>query len=648
LLQIHRAIQNMVQASNLETVLHTIYDQLQRSYIRFASLSIHHIINENTSQITSYRIVTTGGFWTNTSINKGTVADWKNGTTLYRPDTENDPQGLPEDYLRQAYQIQGIHVRSMLNVPFKQGVLVLRSEQVAAFSPEDIHFIEQISETLSLGVSRAEDFSKQEAQFQALQQSEDFLNQAQSIAHVGNWTLDIKTGRVSLSNELCRIYGLDPSETPTTFDRIMELIHPDDRKFVAENTRRFAETGLTENNEFRVIRPNGGIANLYGQAKTVTNSEGQAITLIGTVQDITERKQMEAERERTQRLRALGEMVAGISHNLNNILTGILGPAQMLQLTHQDPQVLEEVDTIITAGLRARDIVSRLNKGWRTDTETLEATDINQAISEAIQAARPRWKDAPESRGLSIEVHPHLADVPHIQGTQSGLYDIIINLIFNAADVMPKGGLISLTTIQTKDHVRLLVSDTGTGTGTGTGMSAETLERIFNPFFTTKGEVGTGLGLSTVYGTINRWGGKIDVASTLGQGTTFTLDFAIWEGDEIERTEQAPQKATGRTCRILIVEDDEIVTRVLDRTLSSHQIDTVSSSQEALEIFAPNTYDVLITDLGLPHLPGDQLAQQLRQKDPNLITILISGWELLPTDPRRAHFFAFVQKLFTT
>jgi CheY-like chemotaxis protein len=158
--------------------------------------------------------------------------------------------------------------------------------------------------------------------------------------------------------------------------------------------------------------------------------------------------------------------------------------------------------------------------------------------------------------------------------------------------------------------------------------------------------VGTGLGLSTVYGTINRWGGKIDVASTLGQGTTFTLDFAIWEGDEIERTEQAPQKATGRTCRILIVEDDEIVTRVLDRTLSSHQIDTVSSSQEALEIFAPNTYDVLITDLGLPHLPGDQLAQQLRQKDPNLITILISGWELLPNDPRRAHFFAFVQKPF--
>ncbi|MGA1196623.1 MAG: hybrid sensor histidine kinase/response regulator, partial [Candidatus Latescibacterota bacterium] len=250
-------------------------------------------------------------------------------------------------------------------------------------------------------------------------------------------------------------------------------------------------------------------------------------------------------------------------------------------------------------------------------------------------------KDAPESRGIRIEIHQHLANVPPINGTPSGLYDIVINLIFNAVDAMPKGGHIALTTIPIQDHVRLLFSDTGTG------MSEAVLERIFNPFFTTKGDVVTGLGLSTVYGTINRWGGKIDVTSTLGQGTTFTLDFPIWKGDKTPNISQSTQKPTNKVGHILIVDDEDIVTRVLKRTLFEHHVDVVSSSPKALETFLPNKYDILITDLGLPHLSGDQLASQLRQKDPNLTTILISGWELLLNDPRRAHFDFFIQKPFS-
>ncbi|MBT4141181.1 MAG: PAS domain-containing protein [Candidatus Latescibacteria bacterium] len=457
--------------------------------------------------------------------------------------------------------------------------------------------------------------------------------------NIGNWVFDIKTNHITLSNELCKIYGLDPTEKSTTLNRVMELIHPDDKQMIQDRTRDYLETGTPGGSEFRMIRPSGDIVYLYGQSKAIYNSEGQITSLMGIVQDITESKQIQTERERTQRLRALGEMAAGISHNLNNILTGILGPAQMLQITNKDAQIGEDIDTILTAGLRARDIVSRLNQGWRTDTEAQESTDLNQAIQEAVQATRPRWKDAPETKGIHIQINQHLAEIPPLQGTQSGLYDIIINLIFNAVDAMPNGGRISLTTLQTQDCVRLLFSDTGTG------MSMATQRRIFDPFFTTKEQIGTGLGLSTVYGTITRWNGSIDVASTQGQGTTFTLDFAIWEKDQIEYATPTTTKSD-QVGRILIVEDEKVVAQVLNRVLSSHNIDTASSSPKALEIFEPNKYDILITDLGLPHMPGDQLAQQFRQKDPNLVTILISGWELLPNDSRRTPFDFFVQKPF--
>ena len=767
LLQINNAVQNMMQAKDLENVLHTVYQQLHRSQIQFSSLSIHHILDENLCIMKTFRISTAGTFIGGISSNPGAVSDWKKNKIIYRPNVEKDPQGLPQNYAQTIYKNQGYHVRSMLNLPLSKGMLVLRSEQIAAFSQQDMRLIEEIATILSLGIARADDLAQTEAQFQnlrqtlsdvpigiiladpdsviiqsnqasldllgltedqlvgkkaldphwnvihedgsifepkdfpiptairtkqsvsniymgvyrpktkdrvhllvnaavqkdeadqvkrvvcsfmdisklrqttqALQQSQDLLSQAQSMARLGSWTLDPQTNQVHLSNELCKIYGIDTSESITTFDRTLEIVHPDDRQMIIDNARKFIETGIAENNEFRIIRANGDLAYLFGQAQVVTNSDGQVISLMGTVQDITERKQMESDNQRSQRLRALGEMAAGLSHNLNNILTGILGPAQLLLRTTQSSTNQEEIETILNAGLRARDIVNRLSKSWRADTETLEATHIQSVIQEAIKASQPRWKDEPESRGVSIDIHQHFEKIAPVCGTHTGLFDIIVNLIFNAVDAMPAGGHIAFTTTQTPTHVRLLVSDTGFG------MSEDTLERIFDPFFTTKKDIGTGLGLSTVYGTINRWGGAIDVTSTPRQGTTFTLDFRIWEDNIVTPSNEVAPNATNKVGRILLVDDEEIVARVLQRALSTHHLEVVHSSQSALKIFEPNKYDILITDLGLPNLPGDQLAQQLRQTDPNLITILISGWDLLPSDPRRAQFDFFVQKPF--
>ncbi len=156
----------------------------------------------------------------------------------------------------------------------------------------------------------------------------------------------------------------------------------------------------------------------------------------------------------------------------------------------------------------------------------VSSVSVNEVVLEAVSVTQSRWKAEPEARGFSFDVVTELEDVPPIGGTQAGLYDILINLLFNAVDALPEGGTITIGTQAIAESVQLTVKDTGIG------MDEETQSRVFEPFFTTKSEVGTGLGLSTLYSTATHWGAFIDVESTPGEGTTFTLRFPAWMGPE--------------------------------------------------------------------------------------------------------------------
>jgi signal transduction histidine kinase len=238
--------------------------------------------------------------------------------------------------------------------------------------------------------------------------------------------------------------------------------------------------------------------------------------------EIAERKQMEQELIHLERLRAVGELSAGVSHNLNNILTNVLGPAQLLQRKIDDPKLLCEVDDIIISAKRARDLVRELHLSVRTaGEESLSSVAVDEVVQQAVQTSRPRWKDEPEGQGIAIEMVTQWGGVPSIKGTEAGLHNILTNLIFNAVDAMPEGGRIDICTQMVEDMVQIRFSDTGTG------MDEETRRRVFEPFFTTKMDIGTGLGLSTVHNTVEGWGGTIEVDSTPGEGTTFILRFPI-------------------------------------------------------------------------------------------------------------------------
>lgn len=365
--------------------------------------------------------------------------------------------------------------------------------------------------------------------------------------------------------------------------------------------------------------------------------------LYGEVQrEIAERQRMEQELIRTQRLRALGELSAGFCHNFNNILVSVLGPAQLLKRYTDQPQVLREAEVIIMGATRARDLVHRLRQAVRGEPKgALYAVSINEGIHQAIQGARPRWKDASEAKGILIEIVTELEDVPLIQGTLDELNDIFFNLLFNAMDAMPEGGMISFRTQVVEDRVQLTVADTGRG------MDEEVRRRVFEPFFTTKMDVGRGLGLSTVYGTMTRWGGRVNVESTPGEGTTFTLRFPMWTGPKTEEEETAGDVRLVRSGKLLIVEDDEGVCALLSRLLGeTHEVEIVLDGQKALKQFAPSQYDAVLIDLGMPGMSGDRVAREMKKADPALTTVLITGWDLKPDDPRLTPFDFRIQKPF--
>jgi signal transduction histidine kinase/CHASE3 domain sensor protein/ActR/RegA family two-component response regulator len=340
-----------------------------------------------------------------------------------------------------------------------------------------------------------------------------------------------------------------------------------------------------------------------------------------------------------ERLLALGTMASGVAHDINNAISPIMLYTDMLLEDPQLPPRIEKpVQVIQRAVEQVAHTVARMREFSRPrePQQPLVPVDLNQLIAQVIDLTRARWSDMPQGRGVLIELDTALAPgLPPIPGVASELRDALINLVFNAVDAMPKGGRLSLRTrlLEPRDHehaergfVQLEVADTGVG------MDAETRRRCLEPFFTTKGEQGTGLGLPMVYGTMQRHGGEIELLSAPGEGTRVTLSFPVALDSEGNVTGTRPIPALSPR-RILLVDDDPIVIQSMRETLvaDGHHVVAADGGQAGIEAFraaaaegAP--YDVVITDLGMPHVDGRQVAAAVKATCPDTRVLLLTGW----------------------
>jgi signal transduction histidine kinase len=343
-----------------------------------------------------------------------------------------------------------------------------------------------------------------------------------------------------------------------------------------------------------------------------------------------------------ERLRALGQMASGIAHDINNAISPISLYTE--SLLEREPNLSDRTREYLLTIQRAIDdvaqTVSRMREFYRPRESQLRQTgvDVNVLVQQVITLTRARWSDQPQRRGVMIELTTALAPkLPRIHGAESEIRDALTNLIFNSVDAMPKGGVIQVRTGITatspseggaaSQHVQLEVGDNGVG------MDEETRRRCLEPFFTTKGERGSGLGLAMVYGMVQRHGATLEIDSKLGAGTTMRLLFPFDTTPSGLTIKGRSLSIPERSLRLLIVDDDPALLESLGNTLreDGHHVTVAGGGQAGIDAFhsarqTAEPFDVVITDLGMPYVDGRQVIGSVRAVSPGTPIILLTGW----------------------
>jgi signal transduction histidine kinase len=365
--------------------------------------------------------------------------------------------------------------------------------------------------------------------------------------------------------------------------------------------------------------------------------------------EVTDRKDAERRLRETQevvvqqeRLRALGEMASGIAHDINNAISPVTLYTE--SLLEREPNLSERTrGCLVTIQQAVEDVagtVARMREFYRPREPQLQLARVglNRAIEQVVDLTRARWSDLPQQRGVVIELRKELApDLPDIMGAEGEIRDALTNLVFNAVDAMPDGGTLTLRTryveranptdSDAQDGVHVEVSDTGIG------MDEETRRRCLEPFYTTKGERGTGLGLAMVYGMIQRHSAELAITSTPGVGTTAQLIFSSAVAAVIGTAVLPAAHTRCEPLPILLVDDDPLLLKSVRDILQDdgHTVTTSDGGQRGIDIFlealaAGHPHAVVITDLGMPYVDGRSVAAAIKAASPATLVILLTGW----------------------
>jgi PAS domain S-box-containing protein len=464
---------------------------------------------------------------------------------------------------------------------------------------------------------------------ETLREAESRFRSAFDNAPFGMALIEPAGDLLQVNRSLCTLLGLSEAELLTM--TCAEIIADDDLPSLdlAIDQLLKAETETAHPRGTCIRRDGTGVpVEIY--ISLVRSAAGEPQYVVMQIEDVTERSRLEERLRQSQKLEAVGQLAGGIAHDFNNLLSVIQSYARFLteELTPGSPEA-EDAQEIVRAGERAADLVRRLLAFSRRDGTTASVVNVNEAIAELDRLLR-------RTIGEDIELVTKLGNESWWTRIDPGnLEQVMMNLAFNARDAMPQGGHLTITTgtkqveetaeLAAGTYASIVVADTGLG------MSAEVMDRIFEPFYTTKSRGrGTGLGLATVYGIVVHAAGTINVSSAPGRGSRFEILLpAIDHEPDDERAPQVAAPARGNREKILVVEDEEAVRQLVQRILerNGYEVVVAASGSEALEICGRSDgVSLLLTDVIMPQMSGRDLAQQLMLKSPLTRVVFMSGY----------------------
>jgi two-component system, cell cycle sensor histidine kinase and response regulator CckA len=489
----------------------------------------------------------------------------------------------------------------------------------------------------SIGYSKVlRDLTDEKEAQDRLRDSEARLRVALRAARMGIWRWHLPSNTQRVDGSMAHLLGLGDGEVVESYERFREHVHQDDRELLDRAFGSAARGGGDMHVEFRVVWPDGTVRWLSDHGEVVPDAGGDPEYLTGAAVDVTERKLAEQRLIEAQRMDAVGQLAGGVAHEINNMMTVILGfSAMLLDSMGDDPRVMD-LRQIHRSASRASAITTQLLAFSRRQQLRPQVLDLNQLIEGMEHMLR-------RVLGTDKKLELELADNPgRTRADPSQMEQILLNLTLNARDAMPTGGTLTMktssVTLPTEDrrlvpgdeiplgrYVRLDVTDTGHG------MDGATRTHVFEPFFTTKavGE-GSGLGLATVFGIVRQSGGTVRLRSAPGQGTTFSIYLPEVAADAVLDTgERELSRATRGAGTVLVVEDEAQVRSFACRVLAAHGFQCVEAAtgQEALAIMHERgkTIDAVVTDVVMPGLGGGALAKRLAEEWPALPVLFTSA-----------------------
>lgn len=483
------------------------------------------------------------------------------------------------------------------------------------------------------------DITERKEAEESLQKQNNLFDTLLRNLEMGVYMIEAPSGKPLLANAASfKILGRDmmPPSSTETISQWFNLLKTDTLEPYPNEELPIvvAMKGITKRvDDMVVVRPDGTKIDVEVFGSPITDQKGNIWASVVTFHDITDRKRAEKAYVQNQRLSTIGEMAASVAHDFNNSLQAMSGNIDVVKLKTQLPEsiikYLNNIESLIT------DVASRVRSLQRFgdtshERKDLQAVDLNAIIIESITQTRPLWKDSPEKNGMTIDIKTQLGEIMKITGNEGELKTSFLNILKNSIEAMPKGGTISITSGIKHKKVVLTISDTGIG------MNEETKTKLFHPFYTTKGfDAGRGLGMSSVYTIFREMGGDISVKfSEPGKGTVIELVFPITMQEEKIKDQEIKKRTPNEKIKlkVLWVEDDDTIREnasTIVQELLGHTCDTANSGKTALKLLKKNSYDLVITDIGMPDMSGWELAGVINSMfHGNLPIAIVSGWQV--------------------